>query len=137
MARSHDAASHWSGYRTNSSADMNARNMADAYLRLRFDDDVCKWFVEQGMKRPDKLLKRTDDSIDRYVQTCRKPGGGKAGFTCPMDSVELLKLAAFGGRHMDCINRVFEAVMVTEDWCTLWQDQVDLEKYWDNKVSAG
>jgi len=115
MARSHDAASHWSGYRTNSSADMNARNMADAYLRLRFDDDVCKWFIEQGMKRPDKLSKRTDDSIDRYVQTCRKPGGGKAGFTCPMDSVELLKLAAFGGRHVDRIDRIFDAEMITKE----------------------
>ena len=113
MARSHSATTHWSGYRSNSQADINARNMAD-----------------------DKLAKQTDESIDRYVQTCRKPGGGEEGFTCPMDSVELLKLAAFGGKHMDRIYRVFDAEMITKEWCTSWQDQVDLKKKWDNKVSA-
>ena len=135
MTRESDATTHWSVYRTNSAADNDARGMAEAFRRLGFDDDVCIWFVKQGLKRPDKLAKQTDDSIDRYVQTCRKPGGGQNGHTCPMDAVELLKLAAFGGRHMDRIDRYFSPTAITEEWCTSWQDQVDLEKNWEDKVS--
>ena len=65
MTRETDPTTHWSGYRTSSAADIDARNMANAFRQLGFDDEVCIWFVKQGLKRPDKLAKQTDDSIDR------------------------------------------------------------------------
>ena len=127
---------HWSGFHANNSDDAYRREMADALVRLGFSQDAAKWLVAQGIKRPDKLAKMSDDLIDKYVSTCRKPGGGEPGFTCPMDAVELLKLAAFGGRHMTRVDREFEAATITEDWCSDWQEQLTLEMNWDNNVPA-
>ena len=134
MARDLTVTHHWSGYWTNSVEDKDARGMCDAFIRLGFSKDATKWLVQQGLKKPEKLCRQTDESIDEYIRTCRKPGGGEQGFVCPMDGVVLLKMTVWGAKHMDHVNRTLEPDNITKDWCQDWCNQIDLGKNWDNEV---
>jgi hypothetical protein len=127
---------HWSGYRGNEPELKDAREMCDAFLRLGFSPEATKWLAQQGLKKPEKLRRQTDATIDSYIYTCRKPGGGKQGHVCPMDAVALLKLTVWGAKHMDRISRSLEPEDITEDWCESWCNQIDLEKNWDNEVAT-
>ena len=127
---------HWSGFCSNTQRDAVARKMADCLLCLGFLVDASKWLVEQGLKRPDKLLTQTDKTIDDYVAVCRKPGGGEKGHVCSMEAVALLKQVAWGARHMQPVDRKLDTLKISEKWCQGWAHQIDLEKNWDNDVSS-
>jgi hypothetical protein len=111
--------------------------MADCFLCLGFLADASKWLVKQGLRRPDKLLIQTDETIDNYVAVCHKPGGVEQGHVCPMDAVALLKQAAWGARNMQRVDRGLDTLKISEQWCQGWAHQIDLEKNWDNNVSSG
>ena len=90
--------------------------MCDAFMRLGFSQEASKWLVQQGLKKPENLRRQTDESINEYIWTCRKPGGGEQGFVCSMDAVALLKMTVWGAKHMDRVSWILEPADITEDW---------------------
>jgi hypothetical protein len=134
MARDLTVTRHWSGYRTNSYDDKVARGMHDAFMALGFSEEAAKWLYSQGLKKPERLARQTDETIDEYIRTCRKPGGGAQGHVCPMDAVALLKMAVWGAKHYIRVTRKLDPKEIDEDWCLKWQNQIDLEKNWDSTV---
>jgi len=106
------------------------------FVRLKFSQGAAKAILDDGIDDLDELQNMTDETVERLVENCRKPGGADAGHAVSTTAENYLKLCVFGLKHKLRTSQEIDVDNIDLDWCRSFMPQRNLEGAWTTTIDT-